>query len=336
MSRMVTQLQRPIRLDLNTTPFLNEAAVGRAFRGATRRDLAGYPEPGMPRLEAAIAERSGVPKEQVIVGNGSDEVLDLAIRALVPPDGSIAALDPSFGMYDHFARASRITLRKVPAREELPVEALATLRADAIFVPSPNNPTGAAFPKEAFEALVDRVGVPVVIDEAYAEFARQDFRGLAGRGGRAIVTRTFSKAYGLPGIRVGYAIGPRVLIDRVRAIRMPYNLSAWSERVALAALEDDSFPAMVVAAVEAERRRLYDALRGAGWPVWPSKGNFLLVAPLPRAADIWRGLRERGVYVKLVDWPGGPGGQSLRLTVGTETQDEALLDALKEVASWRG
>lgn len=332
MSRANAELQRPIRLDLNTTPFLNEAAVERAFRGATRRDLAGYPEPGVPRLEAAIAERVGVREEQVIAGNGSDEILDMAIRALVPQGGSIGVLDPSFGMYDHFARASRIALRRVRAREELPLDALAALRADAIFVSSPNNPTGVAFPRDALEALVNRVPVPVVIDEAYAEFARQDLRDLTGRRERVIVSRTFSKAYGLPGIRVGYAIGPRALIDRLRGIRMPYNVSAWSERVALAALEDDSFPQTAVAFVEAERPRLYNALRKAGWPVWPSEANFLFVGPFPAAADVWQGLRERGVCVKLVDWPGGADGQSFRITMGTEAQDDALLDALKEVA----
>lgn len=335
MTRAVAEFGKPIRLDLNTPPFLNEAAVERAWHTRTSKDLAGYPEPGVPKLEAAIAAAANVPPEAVIVGNGSDEVLDLAMRALVPRGGSIGVLDPSFGMYDHFARANGVTRHAVPAKDTLPVDELIGLRADAYFVPSPNNPTGAAFPREAFEALIDRVSVPVVIDEAYAEFARQDYRGLAGRGGRGIVTRTFSKAYGLPGIRVGYAIGPAALIGRLRAIRMPYNLSSWSERVALAALEDPSFPQRVVAAVESQRGPLFEALRSAGWPVWPSRANFLLVGPLPAARKIWEGLREGGIYVKLVEWPGGEDGACLRITVGSEAENAALISAMAGVPPWR-
>lgn len=335
MSRPVAAFRKPIRLDLNTSPFLNEAAVERAWRTSTPRDLASYPEPGVPRLEAAVAATANVPPEAVIVGDGSDEVLDLAMRALVPRGGSIGVVDPSFGMYDHFARANGLTKRAVPAKDTLPVDELVAVRADAYFVPSPNNPTGTVFPREGFEALMDRVSVPVVIDEAYAEFARQDYRDLAGRDGRGIVTRTFSKAYGLPGIRVGYAIGPPALIGRLRAIRMPYNLSSWSERVALAALGDPSFPAQVVAVVESQRGPFYETLRSAGWPVWPSRANFLFVGPLPEARRIWESLREGGIYVKLVEWPGGKDGACLRITVGSEAENAALISALAGVPPWR-
>lgn len=334
MSRAMARAASPIRLDLNTTPFLNEAAVERALRASTPRDLAAYPQAGTPDLEAAIADRAGVPREAVLAGNGSDEILDLAMRALVPRGGSVGVIEPSFGMYAWFAGANGIEMRRVPARDALPVDGLAALRADAYFVPSPNNPTGAAFPREAFEALIDRVDAPVIVDEAYAEFARQDLRGLAGRAGRTIVTRTFSKAYGLPGIRVGYALGPKALLDRLRGIRMPYNLSAWSERAALAALGDPSFPERVVAYVEAQREALYGALRAGGWPVWPSRANFLFVGPLPSARGLVDALRARDILVKFVGWPGGGAGGSMRITVGTEAENAALLAALREVSPW--
>ncbi len=335
MSRAVPANEGLIRLDLNALPFLNETAVERALGAAAPQDFAMYPESGVPRLTRAIAEYVGVPVESVLVGNGSDEILDLAMRALVPPGGSIGVIQPSFGMYDHFARACGLSLLRVPARDALPVDALAGLDADAYFLPSPNNPTGAAFAREAFQSLIDCVSVPVLIDEAYAEFARQDLRLLAGVGGRVLVTRTFSKAYGLPGIRVGYALGPQDLIERMRAIRMPYNLSSWSERAALAALEDDSFVERAVAFVEAQRPRLSASLRDAGWPVWPSQANFVLVGPLRRASEIRAALLDRGIVVKPIEWPGGEAGGCLRITIGTEEQNARLLDALKEVEGWR-
>ena len=325
----------PVRLDLNIAPFLNEEAVRRALDRAAPRDLAMYPEPGVPRLEAAIASRVGISADRVLVGNGSDELLDLAMRALVPPSGRVGVVQPTFGMYDHFARACGVSLARVPARGRLPVRELSDLRADAYFLPSPNNPTGTLFSRGDVSALAAAVPVPVLVDEAYAEFARQDLRDLARNLANVLVTRTFSKAYGLPGIRVGYLLGPGSLVSRVRALRTPYNLSAWSERAALAALEDGAFVERTVAYVERERARLHDALRDAGWPVWPSSASFLLVGPLRRATEIREGLLSRGVVVKPVDWPGGEQGGCLRISVGTSDQDDRLLEALGEVARWR-
>ncbi|MGQ0796432.1 MAG: pyridoxal phosphate-dependent aminotransferase [Methanobacteriota archaeon] len=324
-----------VRLDRNVVPFLNEAAVRRALSDATPHDLATYPEPGTPRLQEAIARAVGVTVDRVLVGNGSDEILDLAMRALVPPGGRVGVLAPSFGMYDHVARAGGVTMSRVAARDVLPVAGLAALDVDAYFLASPNNPTGAAFPRDDVVALVDRVDVPVLIDEAYAEFARQDFRDLAGRAGRVIVTRTFSKAYGLPGIRVGYALGPPDRIGRMASIRMPYNLSAWSERAALAALEDGSFVDRAVRDIESRRPVLVAALVDQGWPVWPSGANFLLVGPIARSAEVRETLRRRGVLVKPIDYPGGDAGGCLRITVGTDAQHARLLEALKEAAQWR-
>lgn len=319
------------RLDLNVAPFLNEAAVERALRGSRPWDLAMYPEPGVPRLEAAIATRVGVAADEVLVGNGSDEVLDLAMRALVPRGGSLGVVEPSFGMYDHFARANGIEVRRARIWDGFPGEALESLRADVYFVASPNNPTGTLFTREEFEGFLDRVDAPVLLDEAYAEFAHQDLRALARERRNVLVTRTFSKAYGLPGIRVGYVLGPRELVARLRAIRMPYNLTSWSERAAFEALEDPGFVERTVAYVERERALLLGALREGGWPVWPSRASFLFVGPLRDAARVHEGLRARGIVVKAVPWPGGDEGTSLRISVGTEDQNVRLLEALGEV-----
>lgn len=331
MTRAIAKLAAPIRLDLNTAPFLNEAAIRAALESTDPAVLAQYPDPDAPLLTEALASRLKVPKEAILVGNGSDEILDLAVRVSVPRGRPVAVLLPSFSMYDHVARSNGVDLIRIPATDVLPIDALASSRAEALLLASPNNPTGAAFPREAFETLVDRVRAPVVIDEAYAEFARQDLRSLAASSDRVLVMRTFSKAFGLPGVRVGYAVGPPALLAKMRAIKMPYNVSTFGERAALAALAEPTFAERVVALVDAERPRVFEALKADGWPVWPSRANFLLVGPLRNAAGIQSGLSERGILVKLIEFPGGAAGPSLRITIGTREQNDVLAEAMREV-----
>ena len=334
MSRILSATQGELRLDLNIAPILNEAAIRRAIEAAGSADLAMYPETEAPQLRAALSKRLGHPIEGIIVGCGSDEIIDLAMRTLVPRGGRIGVLDPSFSIYSHTARSCRVMVENVPTRSELPVAELAGLQADAYFLPSPNNPTGASFPKTAFEALLDRVDGPVVIDEAYAEFARQDLRPLARAYGNALVLRTFSKAYGLPGVRIGYGFGSVDLVERLRSIKMPYNTSSFGERAALAALDDPSYVERTVSLIEEERPQMVAALGAAGWPVWPSKANFLFLGPLGRSREIWTSLRNQGILVKLVEWPGGADGASLRVTIGTREQNQAFLEALREASAW--
>lgn len=334
MSRVDGDLTGPIRLDLNTVPFLNEVALRTACRSTDLQELAMYPEPDSPSLTRALASRLGVRQESILIGNGSDEILDLVIRALIPRGGSIGILLPSFNMYEYLARANGRATIQIPAEETLPVERLTACGADGLILASPNNPTGSVFAREDFEALADETQGPVVIDEAYAEFARQDLRPLAFSRDNVIVIRTFSKAYGLPGIRVGYAVGAVPLLGEMRAIKTPYNVSSISEQVALAALAEDSFPSQTVDFIASERSRLFESLKRSGWPVWPSQANFLLVGPSPQAAKIRAALKDRKVLVKLVDWPGGETGSCIRITVGTAAQNQVLLAALEEMASY--
>ncbi len=332
MNQSDTELVKPIRLDLNTAPFLNEAAIRRAFETATLEDLATYPEKDAPLLTSRLAEVLGVPREAVLVGNGSDEILDLAARALIPQGGSLGILHPSFSSYKHIANSNRLKIVRVTAEKQLPVKKLISTHADCWFLASPNNPTGAAFSQEGLESLVNQSQVPMLIDEAYAEFANQDLRHTAANSRSVIVTRTFSKAYGLPGIRVGYAVGPLGIIAKLREIKMPYNISTISEQVAVAALSDNSFVSHVVATVLSQRQFLFEKLHNNGWPVWPSQANFLLVGPLRDAAGVQTALQRQSILVKLIDYPGGTLGQSLRITIGTEAQNALLLDALGRVS----
>ncbi len=331
-SNNTTELVKPIRLDLNTAPFLNEGALHRALETMKPDELIIYPEKNAPLLTNRLAKLIGVPSEAVLVGNGSDEILELAARAMIPRGGSLGVLNPSFSLYDDIANSNGFKIVKVAAERELPVRKIVSTVTDCWFIASPNNPTAAAFGKERFEKLLDQLQVPILIDEAYAEFANQDFRLLAANSDRAIVTRTFSKAYGLPGIRVGYAVGQPDLIAKLRTIKLPYNLSTISERVALAAITDNSFVPRIISLILSQRQFLFERLSADGWPVWPSQANFFLVGPLSNAAKVQAKLQEQGILVKLIDYPGGDVGQSIRITIGTEVQNSLLLDALGKVS----
>jgi histidinol-phosphate aminotransferase len=328
MNSTSVETVEPIRLDLNTAPVLNEPALARALQITKLSELVKYPEQDAPLLTAQLEGILGVQSGSVLVGNGSDEILDLAARALVPGGGTIGVVTPSFSMYDHIAESNGLKIKKIPMGRELPVDSLVSLSADALFLASPNNPTGTIITQDSVNQLLSSTQIPILIDEAYAEFAHQDFRPIAAKSSCLIVTRTFSKAYGLPGIRVGYGVGSPSLLSKLRRIKMPYNVSGFSEQAALAALSDNTFVPRIVRMVESQRDRVLESLKSAGWPASPSHANFLLVGPLPDASRIQIVLRDHGILVKLVDYPGAGEGQSLRITIGTDAQNDLLLKAL--------
>ena len=317
-----------VRLDLNILPFVNERALRRAFTGGSIDELGAYPDPTAEPLRVAISARLDVPPSSVWVGNGADDLLERFLRVGVRSRGTVALLDPSFGMYSWIARQYRRRVASVPAEETLPVDELVRRRADAYVVCSPNNPTGAAFGRRQVEELIARTSVPVLLDEAYAEFAGQDFRDLARSEPRVLVVRTFSKAYGLSGIRVGYALGHPSAIRRLAESTPPFHLNVFSQRAAIAALEDPAFVARAVAFVRRLRPRLETGLRRLGWPVRPSVANFLRVGPIRSADRVAARLEAAGWRVRLLERGGpGPGGY-LRISVGTPGQIRGLLRAL--------
>ncbi|EQD31332.1 Histidinol-phosphate aminotransferase 1, partial [mine drainage metagenome] len=283
-----------VRLDLNTLPFVNERALRRAFAGRAWGALGAYPDPTAEPLRAAIGDRLGIGIDRVWAGNGADEILERFVRQCTPPGGVIAILEPTFLLYEWLARTNGRRIVRVPAAAELPVDALVRCRADAYVIASPNNPTGAAFPRGSIEELIARTRGSVLLDEAYAEFAGQDFRDLGLSNPRVLVVRTFSKAYGLPGIRVGYAVGHPAAVRRLAAATPPFHLNAYSQRAAIAALADPTFVRRAVDFVRHGLPLLRDGLRRQGWPERPSAANFVLVGPIRTADAIAARLRSRG------------------------------------------
>jgi histidinol-phosphate aminotransferase len=237
-------------------------------------------------------------------------------------------------MYPFYGGVNFGRLRPVPlkVREGFALDADRILRAKAkvTVIASPNSPTGNAFPPDVLGAVLRRSAGIVVIDEAYAEFAGTAWVRKAVRHPRLIVTRTFSKAYALAGLRVGYAVGSTAAIDALLRVKPPFNVGAFAEAVAVAALRQQRFVDHVVGRVRAERVRVAAALRALGARPYPSDANFLL-ADVGRPSDrVSRALREAGVLVRnMTDWPGLE--TCIRVTLGPPALNDRFLRALRKV-----
>ncbi|MFN0061553.1 MAG: histidinol dehydrogenase [Myxococcaceae bacterium] len=299
--------------------------------GETGETLTRYPPLYGARLKEALARRWNVRVSEVAVGCGSDDLIDCALRALVEPGERVAHPVPTFGMVPAFSTLNGLVPVGVPLRTsdwDIDVEALVQTGARLIYVCSPNNPTGTLVKRSSLERLLSRFSGVVVMDEAYAEFADQSFIDWAVQRPNLLVTRTFSKAFGLAGLRVGYALGPARLIQEVEKASGPYKVSAAAESCALAALSADAewMAARAKEAVEV-RDRLAQALSAQGLSPLPSAANFLCV-PVPDAVAVAQRMQADKVWVRA--FAALPGiGAALRIGVGPWPQMRAVLDALQ-------
>lgn len=305
-------------------------ALGDAGAAAVTR----YPSLYASELKGALAGRAGVTADMIVTGCGSDDVLDSAIRAFAEPGDRVAVPDPSFAMIPIFARMNGLEPVLVPLRDGTVLDADAMLATGArvIYLCSPNNPTGNLLDAAAVERVVREAPGVVILDEAYADFAGGDARDLLRISDRLLLCRTMSKAYGLAGLRVGYAVGAPALVAAVEKSRGPYKVNALAERAALAALGDDEdwVRARVAEAVD-NRERLGAELRARALAPLPSAANFVLV-PLPGAAAVAARMRELGVAVR--PFTALPSiGDALRISVGPWELMARFLEAFDEAAA---
>ena len=329
--------RRPIDLDLsdNTSRYGPHPAALRTLREAEPEALTRYPTVYADPLRSAVSERFGVPPECVATGCGSDGLLDSVFRAAGEPGERISYPAPTFSMVEVFARMNGM--------EPAPKTLVASGNLNVLLEPAPalvylcrpNNPTGEVIPRTRVEALIETVGEEgplIVVDEAYADFADDDFLEDAAASSRLIVLRTLSKAYGLAGLRVGFAVGAPDVILEVEKSRGPYTVSRPGEGAAALALRDEEgWVPKVVAEVRAERSRLKAALEARGWAPLDSSANFLLL-PLPerRAPEVVAALREECIAVR--PFPDLPGiGDAIRISLGRGAETDRFLAAFDEV-----
>ena len=336
-----------VRFDLNTSP-TPPALVDRLLAaGHFDAPLSEYPPSDYRRLTEAAAARYGVATEELLVGAGADEILDLVAKAFLAEGARAVLPTPTYAMYRVLTEqrgAEVVAVPRRPAAEgwALDVDAvrMAARGSSVVWLCSPNNPTGLAEPNGAIEALLARLAVDtpeppiVVLDEAYAEFVGTTLLPLRDAYPRLIVVRTASKAYALAGLRVGFAIAKPGVIARMNPYRPPGSVSTVSVTIVTEALLDPQILEGNLARVEHERDRLASSLTEAGWSVGPSVTNFLLVGfgSPERAAATAEGLLSRGLVPRT--FPAGhPLAAYLRLTVRDRHENDRLIDAARQLSS---
>ncbi len=319
-----------IDLSDNTNLWGPPPSVVKSMASVVTAAMSRYPSAYSNDLKSAIAKHAGVEATMVATGCGSDDILDSALRAFSERGGTVAMLDPTFSMMRSFASLSGLAIAPVSSHEpDIPL-AFRSRNARITYLCSPNNPTGGALSAQAIESIVAQASGMVIIDEAYIDFGGDASVGLLERYQNVLITRTLSKAFGLAGFRVGYALGSRDVIDRVETARGPYKVSAVSERVAIGVLSSDTgWVTERAAEVVRNRSRLALELSGLGCPALESSANFVLV-PVRDAIRVEKGMRARSVAVRAFTGLTGI-GDAVRITVGPWDVMERCIATLSEV-----
>ncbi|MCA9829434.1 MAG: histidinol-phosphate transaminase [Dehalococcoidia bacterium] len=318
-----------VKLDANENLYGAHDAVREAIG---RADLHIYPDPGQGRLRAAIAEYVGVTAEQVVAGQGADDLIDIILR-LVRPAAIIDSV-PTFAMYGFLAKINGARVIAIPRSSGFEVDVAATVVAieanpgAIVFLTSPNNPTGNRVRDEELSELL-ATGALVVVDEAYIEFSGGTHTRLLDANPNLILLRTFSKWAALAGLRVGYALCHAALAERMMAIKQPYNVNIAAEAAAIAALEHRGEILETVRMLAAERERMTTLLAGFGWlRAHPSEANFVLFDVEGRnAGAVADGLRRQGVLVRYYNRPLLE--NCIRISAGRPEDTDRLVEALK-------
>ncbi|MEO6865875.1 MAG: histidinol-phosphate transaminase [Gemmatimonadaceae bacterium] len=323
----------PAKIDLsdNTNLWGVPPSAALAITGAASSTITRYPALYAAGVKQAIADYLDVTPEMIVTGCGSDDVLDSTIRAFGEPGDMVAYPDPSFAMIPIFAQMNGLTGVAIPltASNDADVPGYLSANATINYLCSPNNPTGASFTRSAIEQVVSSTRGIVVIDEAYAEFASWNCMDLLERYPRVVITRTLSKAFGLAGLRVGYAVGDPAIIAEIEKSRGPYKVNAIAQRAAVAALtEDRAWVEQHIREAVVNRDRLIQSLITIGLSPLPSDSNFVLV-PVDNAGECDRKLRDHGVAVRpFTSLP--QIGDALRISVGPWHLLEQCVAALQE------
>jgi len=323
-----------VKLNTNENPYPPSPRVLAAIASATDR-LRLYPDPRASRLREAIAARYQVAPDEVFVGNGSDEVLAHTFQALLQHDAPLLFPDITYSFYPVYCGLYRVRYQEVPLDAAMRVQIADYRRpCSAILLPNPNAPTGIALPRDAIEALLaEHPDQLVVIDEAYVDFGAESAVSLVARHDNLLVVQTFSKSRALAGLRVGFAIGQRPLIEALERVKDSFNsypLDCLAIAGAVAAIEDDAWFRETRQHIIASRESLVAALSELGFEVLPSLANFVFARHRSRSgAELAAGLRQREVLVRHFQKPRI--ADYLRITVGTEEQCGRLIAAVRNM-----
>lgn len=293
-----------------------------------------YPEGSGYLLINAISKKHGVETDQVILGNGSNEVIELLVRTFLLPGDEVISASPSFVVYDSITRAAGGTSIVIPLRKWChDLEAMAHAineKTKIIFIANPNNPTGTINTKDEMEKLLEKVpkNVIIAVDEAYYEYVTDQSYPYSLEYIKLrhsiIIFRTFSKIYGLAGLRIGYGIANDAIIQKMNKIRQPFNTNTLAQYAALAAIEDTKHVRMTLELNEEGKKYLYEEFRQIGIDFVNSEANFIFL-PLCNAYVLYEKLLAQGVIVRPI------GSDGLRITIGLPEENKRLIEALRKI-----
>ncbi len=325
-----------IKLDAMENPYTWPEALVDAWLAKLRRvALNRYPDPASTQLKARLRSAFAIPAgHDLLLGNGSDELIQLLALAVAEPGRTILAPEPSFVMYRMIATFAGLEYVGVPLRSDdfgldsdAMLDAIERHQPALVFLAHPNNPTGNLFDPQTIEAIAEATSGLVVVDEAYSAFADHTFMPSLGRFPNLLVMRTVSKM-GLAGLRLGLLAGPPAWLGELDKLRLPYNINVLTQASAEFALEHKAVLDEQTEAIRADRQRLFDALDAMeGVEVYPSQANFLLLRVAEGRADpVFARLREQGVLIKNLNGAGGMLRNCLRVTVGKPEENRRFLD----------
>ncbi|HEX9476017.1 MAG TPA: histidinol-phosphate transaminase [Candidatus Dormibacteraeota bacterium] len=321
-----------VKLNTNESPLPPSPKVIEAIRAAAGESLRLYPSPTAAPARSAIAEHFGLDTNQVALGNGGDELIEMCFRAFAGAGDRVAYSTPTYPLLEPLCRVHEATPSVHPTAEGWTwttdfVEDPAPLK----FLVNPNSPTGTHHGRRSVEHVLGRSRGVVVLDEAYVDFAAESQLELIGRHPNLLILRTMSKSYALAGMRIGFALGSPQLIAALDAVKDSYNMDRLAIVAAVAAIKDEAHHRKIVDYVVAERAWLEDQLREEGFEHSASAANFVFVKPSlgVSAAAVADALRERRVLIRHYDRE--PIAGWFRITIGTREQHNRLLGALKEI-----
>ncbi len=321
-----------VKLNTNESPMPPSPKVIEAIKSAAGESLRLYPSPTAAPARQAIAEHFGLDANQVALGNGADELIEMCFRAFAGAGDRVAYSTPTYPLLDPLCRVHEVIPSTHPTAEGWTwTTDLVEDQAPLKFLVNPNSPTGTHHGRMSVERVVARSRGVVVLDEAYVDFAAESQLELLGKHSNLLILRTMSKSYALAGMRIGFALGSAPLIAALDAVKDSYNLNRLAIVAAVAAIKDEEHHRKIVAHVVNERAWLEEQLREDGFEHSPSAANFVFVKPPPgaSAAAVADALRERRVLIR--HYHREPIAGWFRITIGTREQHERLLAALKEI-----
>ncbi len=299
-----------------------------------------YPEASYIELKKALAKKWEVSPEQVVLGNGSDEVMEFIFKALIEPGDEILISNPSFLMYEKFAEIYGARVKKISLNSDLKhnlpgfLENI-TEKTKLIFLDHPHNPTGSVLNRKEWESFINSLPeeILLIIDEAYGEFIDKDFIPLGieflKKGYKVIILRTFSKAYGLAGLRLGYGITFLELAKVLDSVRQPFNINLFAYKAGLAVLEDKEYFEKSIKIVKEGRKYLTNELTKLGFKVFPSQANFIMVDFGEKADKLYQKLLKKGILIRPLKAYGF--STCLRISIGLPEENKILIENIKNI-----